>query len=179
MFGTFGSEIILHDTSEQYNVYKAHISRSAMGDFTLSADKKKMVISDESGAVKLIDVKTSKVLTNYKAQNLDNVYYVAYNDGVIISGGQDRKVGVYGATKEDYYIKSDFMVYCVGVSPDGNTGIYSSGEENNLQLFNTRTKQKGDILVAHKTPINQIKFINNNELFSIGNRHDIFYWKID
>jgi len=179
LFSTFGSEVILHDTSEQYNVYKTHISQSTMGDMVLSANKNEMVHSDESGAIRLIDVATSKVLKNYKPLNLDNVYHVAYNNNIIITAGQDRRVGVYGATKEDYYIKSDFLVYCVGLSPNGKTGVYSSGEENDLQLFNTKTKQLGDILVGHKTPINQIKFVNDKEFYSVGSRNDIFYWKLN
>jgi len=179
IFGTFGSELILHDTSESYNIYKSHLSQSTMGDMELSADKKKMVVSYESGEVKLIDVKSSKVEKTFTPLNLDNVYSVAYNNGVIITGGQDRRVGIYGATSKNYYLKSNFMVYCVGLSPNGDTGIYSSGEENNLQIFNTRTKALGDKLIAHKTPIKQIKFINDKELFSVGNRKDIYYWRID
>ena len=179
LFSTFGSEVILHDTSEQYNVYKTHISQSTTGDMVLSHSKDQMVLSDESGEVRLIDVATSKVLKNYKPQNLDNVYHVAYNNNIIITAGQDRRVGVYGARKEDYYLKSDFLVYCVGLSPNGKTGVYSSGEENNLQLFNTKTKKLGDILIGHKTPINQIKFKNDYEIYSIGSRNDIFYWKLN
>ena len=179
LFSTFGSEVILHDISEQYNVYKTHISQSTMGDMVLSANKKEMILSDESGEVRLIDVETSKVLKNYKPQNLDNVYHVAYNNNVILTAGQDRRVGVYGARDEDYYLKSDFLVYCVGLSPNGEIGVYSSGEENHLQLFNTKNKKLGDVLVGHKTPISQIKFKNNNELYSVGSRNDIFYWRLN
>ncbi len=179
IFGTFGAEIILHDSSEKYNVYKNHISQSTLADISLSDDKKKMVMSDESGKIRLIDVATSKVEKIYSSQNVDNVYKVAYNSGVIITAGQDRRVGVYQEGIDDYHLKSNFLVYCVGLSPDGITGAYSSGEESNIQIFNTKTKEKTHLLKAHKTPINQIKFINNRELFSIGSRYDIFYWKLD
>lgn len=178
IFGTFGSEIILHDTTEQYNIYKSHISMSTMGDITLSADKTKMVMSDESGEVQLIDVKSSKVEKTFSSQNVDNVYRVAYNSGVIVTAGQDRRVAVYQKNIPDYHLKSSFLVYCVGLSPDGKTGVYSSGEEHNLQIFNTKTKLKSDILRGHTTIPTQIRFINNKELFSSGSRHTIFYWKL-
>ena len=71
------------------------------------------------------------------------------------------------------------MVYCVGLTPDGKIGIYSKGEVNNLQLFDTKTAKIGNTLVAHKTPVNQIVFINNKELFSSGNRKEVFYWRLD
>ena len=166
MLGTFGSEIILHDTSENYNLYKAHISQSTMGDIALSNDKKKMIMSYESGEVKVIDVKSSHVDKTYSSQNVDNIYHVAHNNGVTITAGQDRRVGVYQNGEKDYHLKSNFMVYCLGVSPSGKIGVYSKGEESKLQLFNTKTKQKLDTLVGHNGVINQIKFISEKELFS-------------
>ncbi len=178
IFGTFGSEIILHDTAEHYNLYKSHISQSTMGDISLSDDKKKMLFSDESGEIKLIDIKSSKVEQTYSSENVDNVYHVAYAQGTIITAGQDRRVGVYQKNKKAYHLKSDFLVYCVGVSPSGKTGVYSSGEEHHLQLFNTKTKRKTDTLVGHSTIINQIKFISETELFSAGSSNKIFYWKL-
>jgi WD40 repeat protein len=179
IFGTLGSEVILHDTREQYNIYKSHISQSTLGDMQLSFDKTKIVFADESGAIKLLDAKSSKVIKNYSAQNLDNIYHVAHNNGVIITAGQDRRVAVYQEGQKDYYIKSDFLVYCVGLSPSANIAIYTSGEENYLQLFNPTTKEHGDRLVGHNKSVNQIKFINEKELFSSEGRRDIFYWKLD
>ncbi|QFR50033.1 nitrate reductase [Sulfurimonas lithotrophica] len=179
IFGTFGSEIILHDTSEQYNLYKAHVSYSTLGDITLNTDKTKMILSDESGEIKLIDIKTSNIEKTYNSQNVDNVYRVAYANGVIITAGQDRRVAVYQNDKEDYHIKSNFLVYCVGLSPSGKTGIYSADAQNNLQVFNTQTKKMGDRLVGHNSLINQIKFISENELYSVGSRNKIFYWRLD
>lgn len=80
--------------------------------------------------------------------------------------------------EEAYYIKSDFLVYCVGLSPSGEVGVYSDGEENELQIFDTYTKQLKDRLVGHKAIVNQIKFVNENMLISSDQGHDIFFWKI-
>jgi len=179
IFGTFGSEIILHDTSEKYNLYRAHQSFSSLGDITLSKDKTKLLMSDESGTVKLIDTKSSKIEKTFNSQNVDNIYRIAYNNGVILTAGQDRRVGVYQKEKEAYHIKSDFLVYCVGLSPSGSRGIYSADEENNLQVFNTKTKQLGDKLVGHKSLINQIKFVSEKKLYSVGSRHKILYWELN
>ncbi|WP_373036127.1 nitrate reductase [Sulfurimonas sp.] len=179
IFGTLGSEIILHDTHEQYNIYKSHISQSTLGDMQLSFDKTEIVFADESGAVKLLDAKSSKVKKNYTPQNLDNIYHVAHNNGVIITAGQDRRVAVYQEGQKGYYIKSNFLVYCVGLSPSAEIGVFTSGEENYLQLFNPKTKEQGDRLVGHNKSVNQIRFINEKELFSSEGRRDIFYWRLD
>jgi len=178
MLGTFGSEMILYDIAESFQVYKAQITQSAFGDMALGAYKK-MIMSDESGEVRVIDIESSKVEQVYTGQNLDNVYKVAYANGVIIAAGQDRRVAVYQEDMDSYYIKSDFLVYCVGISPSGKTGIYSSGVDSDLQLFNTKTKEKGDRLVGHFSTLNTITFINEKELFSSADEKDIFFWRID
>ena len=179
MLGNFSSEIILHDIGESYNLYKHHVTQSTLGDIALSEDKSKVVMSDESGEVRLIDVKTSKTLKVFSSQNVDNVYHVAYAKGVIITAGQDRRVAVYQDGEKDYHIKSNFLVYCVGITPSGKTGVYSSGEQSDLQLFNTKTKEKTDKLVGHSGIVNQIKFINEKELFSNERSPYIYYWRLD
>jgi len=179
ILGNFSSEIILHDIGESYDLYKRHVTQSALGDIALSEDKNKVVMSDESGEIRVLDVKTSETLKVYSSQNVDNVYHVAYAKGVIITAGQDRRVAVYQDGVEDYHIKSDFLVYCVGITPSGKTGVYSSGEQSDLQLFNTKTKEEMDRLVGHKGIVGQIKFINEKELFSNERSRYVYYWRLD
>jgi len=179
MLATLGSDIILHDMSENYNLYKTHISSSTMGDMTLSSDKKTMVAADESGTVKVIDIKSSKILQTNSSQNVDHIYKVAFSNGTIITAGQDRRVGVYQKSQKPYYIKSNFLVFCVGISPSGKTGIYSSGQESDLQLFDTKTKIKSDRLVGHNGVVNKILFINENELFSSSRDNYVLQWKLN
>ena len=179
MFATLGSDIILHDMSENYNLYKTQISSSAMSDMTLSFDKKSMVIADESGTVKMIDVKNSKITQTHSSQNVDNIYKVAFSNGVIVTAGQDKRVGVYQDNQKPYYIKSNFLVFCVGISPSGETAVYSSGQESHLQLFNTKTKIKHDRLIGHRGIVNKIIFINEKELFSSSRDNNILYWELN
>ena len=179
IFGTLGAEVILHDTREQYNIYKTQASHSTLGDIMLSHDKTEIVIADESGAIKLLDAKSSKIKRTYDSQNVDNIFHVAYSNGVVLTAGQDRRMAVYQNGQKDYHIKSNFLVYCVGLSPSAKIGVYTSGEEHHLQLFNPSTKSQGDRLVGHDKPVNQIRFLNEKELFSSEGRKDIFYWKLD
>ena len=180
VFGSFGSDITLYDNEENYKLYDTHISESTMGGMILSQDKKKMVISDESGTVKLIDVKSSKVEKVFSSEHVDNIYRVAYSNGIILTAGQDRRVGVYSLDgKVSYHIKSDFLVYCVGLSPSADIGIYSSGTNNHLQLFNTKDGTKTDRLVGHYASVNKIMFINEQALVSAGDENTIFFWMLD
>ncbi len=179
LLATFASEIILYDMGEKYNRYKRHVTQSTLGDITLTQDKKHIIIADESGEARIIDVASSKTLQILSSENVDNVFHVAHAKGVTLTAGQDRRIGVYQKGRTPYHIKSDFLVYCVGITPSGKTGIYSSGEDNKLQLFSIQTKQKLHELSGHKAVINQIKFVNEKELYSSENSPYIYYWKLD
>jgi WD40 repeat protein len=179
VFGTFGSDVILYDDKEGYKLYDSHISESTMGGMVLSQDKKKMVIADESGTVRLLDIKSSKVEKVFSSEHVDNIYRVAYNNGLIITAGQDRRVGVYPLNGQAYHIKSDFLVYCVGLSPSAATGVYSSGTEHHLQLFNTHTGNRTDRLIGHFATPNKIMFINEDSLISAGDENTIYFWLLD
>ncbi|MCF6340781.1 MAG: nitrate reductase [Sulfurimonas sp.] len=178
LFTSIDSDITLYDTSENYNVYSSHISDSKMSDIILNKDKTKIFVADESGTVKIIDAKSSKIEQIFSTLNVDNIYKIAQSNGVIITAGHDRRVGIYQKTQEPYYIKSDFLVFCVGISPTGKIAIYSSGEESHLQLFNTKTKKMLDRLIAHNGIVNKIEFINEHELFSSQRGHYIYRWKL-
>ena len=177
MFSTLGADVILHDFSESYNMYRTHISDSSIGDYKLSQDKKTMAMADESGAVTIVNVADSKILKQPTPQNLDNIYHIAYENGVVLTAGQDRRVGVYPKNGSPYYIKTSFLVYCVGLSPSAKVGVYTKGEKNVLQLFNPQTKQNLHSLVGHKGIVNQIKFTKENEFYSSDRGEHVYFWK--
>lgn len=177
VLGTFGSDITLYDTKENYQLYNTHISESTMGGMVLNSDKTKMLISDESGTVRLIDINSSKVEKTFSSQHVDNIYSVAYAQNILLTAGQDRRVGIYHKDHA-FHIKSDFLVYAVGISPDGKTGIYSSDEAHNLQLFNTKDGKKTNRLIGHHATPSKIQFISPKTLISTGDEYKIYFWVI-
>lgn len=172
------SDISLYDLSEKSSLYRHHISDSRLSDMVLSKDKKSFITADESGEVKMFDIENAKQKDEIPPKNLDNIFHIAYSNGVIITAGQDRRVAVYQENEPSYYLKSDFFVYCVGLSPSAEIGVYSDGEENDLQVFDTYTKQKKDRLVGHKKIIRKIHFISEKRLISSDQGHDIFFWEL-
>ena len=179
ILGTVAHEMILYDMSDGYKAYRKHIEQSAFSDLALSEDKSKMISSSESGRVTLTDVKTGEIIKIFESENVDNIYKIAYANGNIITAGQDRRVAVYQKDAKPYYLKSDFLVYTAGLSPSGKTGIYSSGEQNHLQVFDIKTKKKKARLIGHYSTPTTIKFVREDELFSAGDENKVFYWKIN
>ena len=179
MFGTFDADVILYNISEGYKAYEHSNSQSTLSDMALSPDSKKMVAADESGRIKLYDIESAKVEQEFDSENVDKVYSVVYRNDVIITGGEDRRVAVYRKDEKAYHLKSDFLVYAVGLSPSGRVGIYSDGEAQDLQLFNTATREKLDRLVGHKEIVHKIEFISESSLISAGEGQELFLWKLN
>jgi WD40 repeat protein len=178
LFASVGYEMSKYTLNDNYTIYKKHIEQSTFSDMELSEDKKRMVSVSESGQVAISDVASGAVLQTH-ALNLDNIYKVAYQNGTIITAGQDRRVAVYPKEGKPYVIKSDFLVYAVGLSPSGKIGVYSSNEESDLQLFDVRSGEKRDRLIGHKALPSTIRFFSEKGFFSAGYENKIFYWHLE
>jgi WD40 repeat protein len=176
LYGTLSYDVANYALGEGYRSYSNQIEQSTFSDMVLSEDKKSVVAVSESGQVSIMDVKTGKVLKQPKPLNLDNIYKVDYKNGNIITAGQDRRVGVYPKDGKPYSLKSDFLVYCVGLSPSGNIGVYSANEENDLQLFDLKRGTKTHLLVGQDSVPSNIKFFDEDGFFSAGYGYTIYYW---
>ncbi len=179
ILGTFGSEVALYSIHEGYEVNRAKPSESTMGDMAVSRDGKSVVFSDEAGNITLLDAKTSKRVRNFNSSHLDKVHSLAYEKGVLISGGQDRKVGVHFPDSSSYYLNRDFPVFCVGLSPDAKIGVFLSGDDQVLQLFDVKSGKLTDRLVGHSAIVNQIRFVANRILLTSERGGRVLLWQID
>ena len=179
LFGTLGYEMIRYAVNDSAHAYKVHIEQSSFSDMVLSEDKKLSITASESGQVTISNAKTGEIVKKYDSLNVDNIYKIAYKNGTIITAGQDRRVGVYPKDGKPYYIKSGFLVYCASLSPSGEIGVYSSGTESNLQLFDVQSGKKTDKLIGHTAIPSTIKFFDEVGLFSAGYENKIFYWHLD
>jgi len=179
ILGTLGYDITLYSTNDgAYSTYSKQIEESSFSDMAISQDKKSMVSASESGEVTIIDIKSGNIINRLSSLNVDNIYKVAYKKGTIITGGQDRRVGVYPKVGKPYYIKSKFLIYCVGLSDDAKIGVYSSNEDNDLQLFDVSNGKKLDVLKGQDSVPSTIKFFNARGIFSAGYGYNIYYWSL-
>jgi len=179
ILGTLGYELTLFNMGDSYKQYTVQPEQSSFSDLVVSEDKKTMVSASESGQVVLSDTRTGKTIKEFKPLNLDKIFQLAYKNDVVITAGQDRKIVVYNKNKKPYYIRSNFLVYSVALSPSGKIGIYTSNTDNDLQLFNTSNGKKSHTLKGHYAIPTVIKFYHEKSLFSAGYENKIFYWRID
>jgi WD40 repeat protein len=179
LLALISNEIISFNITEAKQNWKTQVSGGRFSDFALSEDRTKVVIADESGEIQIYNTLSGKNIKTLKGQNLDNIFQVAYKNGVIATAGQDRRVAVYTPKfNSSYYIKSTFLVYSVGLSPSGKIVAYSSDENNNITLFNTLTKSTIGEYSGNKTTLSNIVFINEKEFLVSSNNQIINLYSV-
>jgi len=187
VFSTLGNEMYLYDFQKdkilwQINVKKIEDSfNSKFSDFAINEKRNLIVVADESGDLKIVDIKKAKIIKYLEARNLDNVFKVDFKNNKIITAGQDGKCVFYDLDKNtDYYLKEKrwFLIYAAGLTPSGAKGAFSIDEENNVIVFDTKTKEKLFKLENNLMTLSSILFINENEVFITTDSHQFNYYNL-
>jgi hypothetical protein len=180
IYALLSNQIYLFDIKNKKVLKELQISQSKFSNFKISQNKSKIIICDESGVITMIDSKSFEILETFKYQNLDNVFQVDIKNNLILTAGQDRRAVVYNTTtKNTYYKEFPFLIYSAGLSPSASLAGVSSDEENNVTVFDTKTKEDLYKLTQNKSTLTNILFINENEIFVSSDDKQINYYKID
>ena len=175
IFASLANEIYLYNIKEKKSLYIKQISASKFSHFVLNEKKDKIIIADESGDLKVHKSLSGEFIKAYEKQNLDNVFQVAIKKNVILTAGQDRRAVVYNQGKT-FYKKVKFLIYACALSPSANLAAIAHDEENNVLIFNTKTKEELFVLKGNKMLLNRILFINEKELFISNDGKSINYY---
>ena len=180
VYALLSNQIYLYDIKNKKVLKEIQISQSKFSNFKFTQDKSKIIICDESGVITMIDSKSFEVLKTFKSQNLDNVFQIDIKNNLILTAGQDRRAAVYNInTNEAYYKEFSFLIYSVALSPSTNLAAVASDEENNVTIFDTRTKENLYKLFQNNATLTNILFLNENELIVTSDDKQINYYKID
>ena len=168
VLGLLGNEILSYDILKKAVNWRVQVSQSKFSDLVLNEAKDEVVVSDESGDLKILNTKNGKLLDTLSGQNLDNVFQVDYKNGIIATAGQDRRVVVYDIENfSAYYESAPFLIYSVGLSPSGKKVAYASDENNNVRVFDTKSKETLGQFTGNKMTLTKILFLNEKE-FLVG-----------
>ncbi len=127
LLGLMSNDLVLFDVGQRKMICELCISPYTFSDFSLTADKQFVFTADESGVVHKIEIGNCLIINEFSGINVDNIYQIVSQNGVVITAGQDRRVGVYNTiTGDDYFLQKDFLVYSVGLNADGSIGACSA-----------------------------------------------------
>lgn len=158
-------------------VNKIQAGGGVFRDMAVDADNNRIFVADEGGEIAVIDFKKGQIIKTLRGINVDNINHIAYKNNVILSAGQDRRVGVY-QSKGSYYLESDFFVYAVGISPSAKKGVYTDGTENNLQVFTIADRTKNTRLQGGDILYDTLIFADEHLLIGSGEDNKIYFWRI-
>jgi len=187
IFSTLGNEMYLYDFKKEKTIWKINIKtqndsfNSKFSDFAINETKDFVVVADESGDLKIVDIKKAKIVKYLEARNLDNVFKVDFKNNKIITAGQDGRCVFYDLGKNtDYYLKEKkwFLIYAAGLTPSGSKAAFSSDEENNVTVFDTKTKEKLFKLENNLMTLSSILFINEDEIFVTTDSDTFNYYNL-
>jgi len=179
LLGYLSNEVALLDIKSKKERYRVQLSESKFSDFALNEDKSQVVFSCESGVLNLVDVKSGKMLKEFKGQNVDNVYKVDFKHGMISGAGQDQRGSLYDVqTGRGEYIKGKFLIYATALSPSASKVAFAMDEKNNISIYNTSSKSKIASLEGQKSTLNVIIFQDENRLYSASDDSTILVWDL-
>lgn len=187
VLSTLGNEMSRYNYKEKKTIWTINVKRerdsfnSKFSDLAINETRNLVVVADESGDLKIIDITKGKIVQYLTARNLDNVFKVDFKNNKIITAGQDGKCVFYNLTKDkDYYLREKrwFLIYAAGLSPTGNRGAFSSDEENNVIVFDTKSKEKLYTLTGNIMTLSSIVFINEKELFVTSDSNQFNYYNL-
>jgi WD40 repeat protein len=185
IFVTLDSELYTYDLKQNKILSKLDVREedaefnSKFSDFTFNDDKSKLALADESGVIKIVDLKKNKLIKTLKDGNLDNVFKLEWKKDILITGGKDKKSIIYNLKKGNKkVINSDFFVYGVAISPDLKLGAYSIDPQNNVVVFDMASLKELYKLTGTNMTITSIKFLSNDEIIISSDSKKINYYKL-
>jgi len=187
VFDTLGNEMYLYNYKTKKNLWRIDVKpidatfNSTFADFALNESRDTAVVADESGDLKIVDIKTGKVIQVLADKNLDKVFKVDIKNNKIITAGQDGRCVIYDLkAKTNYFLREKhwFLIYGAGLSPSGKFGAYSSDDNNNVTVFNTNTKSKLYKLTNNLMTLSSILFISEDEVFITTDSNKFNYYKL-
>lgn len=179
LLALISNDIISYNIKTKKKNWITQASMSKFSNFDLNNDRSAVAIADESGDVHLIATNSGKKLASLTGQNVDNLFDIAYSGDIVLTGGQDRRAAVYNVkTSSAYYKSSKFFIYGVGLSPSGKIGAYSCDIHNNIELFDTQTRELLGKYRATKAVVGHIYFIDEKHFFVVSNSASVGFYKV-
>ena len=179
-FADLGSTIYYYDLKNRKMIYSKSVSESKFSDFALDRDRKRVVITGESGILKVVDVKSGNIVKEIKRQHLDNVFSVAFEKNWITGGGQDRRASYYNLSNGTHgYFKSTFLVYATAISPNEKYLLYAMDPDNSMRVYDSESLSEKYILKGQKSILTAVRFVDENTVFSASHDDTIMMWKLN
>jgi len=175
---------LLSDEVELFNlktkkiIYRNQIGNYVFSTYALNKNKTKAVIGDESGAIKIVDVKNGHKLAFIEGFNKDKTISLDFVKNYVINGSSDKRVAIYNINSKTAVLTltANFLPYASALSPKLTKFAIQFDENDNIKVFNMNKKALF-LLKGHQMPLINMKFLNENTIISYS-PSEIIIWKL-
>lgn len=178
IIGTMENEIILFDMTKRAVLYKKHLSEASFSDFVLSEDKKVLFSADEAPTLYKIETKSGEVIERYDEANKRDIFTIDYKNGILATGGKDKRLVLYSSAKSHKTANADFFISSLILSQDASKVAFSKNEAGDLAVVDTKNLKETVILKGDTTKVIKMEFLSNGELLTADDRGTLYFWKI-
>jgi len=178
LFAYLSDEISLYNLKTKKYLYRIQAGHYVFSTYKLNENKTKVAIGDESGAVKVLDVKNGKKIAELKGFNKEQTLSLDFKNGYVLNASSDKRVAVYKLdTKSsilEFMVK--FLPYGATLSPKANKLAVQYDEKNDIIVYD-KYQTKLALLKGHTMALNGITFIDKNKILSFSPA-EILIWKL-
>ena len=180
LLGLLSNVYILYDIEKRKILWQKQITMSKFSNFALNDSKTEVATADESGDINIVSLENGEIRKHFAGINKDEVFGIDWKKNIIITGGKDKKVGLYDANSFSTYEKAyNFFIYSVALSSDAKTAAASFNDKNDVALFDVASKANKGKLVKNSSKTVSILFINDNkEVIVAANNDKINLYKL-
>lgn len=172
------NEFVLYQISTGEVLYRVSTIPSAFAHFELDPHKERIVASNESGVIQVMDARTGEIQRELRGGNLNNVFRVDLESGFVFCAGQDMQAALYDIEDGSYRrYPADFPVYSAGLSANAERGAYAWREDNSLRVIDLPEGREIAILEGHHATVNAIRFLPDGRILSGGDETSIYLWE--
>ncbi|ACM93765.1 periplasmic nitrate reductase, NapL subunit [Nautilia profundicola AmH] len=177
-FALLSDEALLYDLKNNKNIYRTQVGNYVFSTYAVNKNKTLAVFGDESGALKVVDIKTGKKLKELKGFNKDKTLSCDIEKNLAINGSSDMRVAVYDINSgySKLTLKVKFLPYGATISPDLSKFAVQYNEKNDIAIYSMYNKLLF-VLNGHTMALNGIKFLNNDTIISFSPA-EILIWKL-
>ena len=179
VFCTMSNELMLYNMKDKKFIYKKQLNFASFSDMVLTKDKKYIFTADETPVINKILVKNGKIIKKFKKANKRDIFAIDYKNGLLLSGGKDKRVILYKTPQQYKMTKGDFFIYSVGLNPKATKAAFVKNENDEISIVDTSYLKEQYLLKGHKQTIIKIDFYKENELITADEDNRLMFWRLE
>ncbi len=179
VIGMMSNRLMLYDLKAKKVIYSKQLNQASLSDIVLDKQRHYLYTADESPLISKIDVRRGTVVETFRKANKREIFSIDYNNGMLLSGGKDKRVVLYKTPSSFTMTKGDFFIYTVALNPDATMAAFVKNEEDEISVVTTSDLKERYLLKGHRQTILKMDFFTSDELITADEDDRLRFWRLD